>query len=339
MKKIILYISFLFVSAFSYSQLTKPMNWSGILTDNLGNPIQSTPVLLKFDIVKGNATQVLQFTELHNNVLTDQNGFINAEIGLGNATFGNFDLIDWSDTDLLLRVSVDSGNGLVILGLNPLRAVPYSIKSMSSNFLQFDNNFVTISQDGSNEISFVTDNFQRASISGQGQFQVENLSGTGTREVVANADGQLQRKPVQTKYLSISGAAFVGNGLYQVLHLSNTSGGVLTNVYNPWPLILPHGATITNFKVTFYDNSTRNFELGIVEIDNNSGATASAFNTVFDSNNYPTFASNQVQNIPITKTIDNLNKSYTLALASDEWPLQSGSFDLRFLSVVITYQE
>lgn len=341
MKNILTITALLFYSL-SFSQIVSRSDaWSGIITDNSGNPLENTNIILKFTYTN-NGTTIL-YSEQHNTT-TDSNGFVTANIGQG-TILQNGSSLRYTRSNLKLKVEVDTGSGFVTLSDDYPKAVPFAnaatyagelTDGFSTIFFNTANYQVNI--DANQEIILGVNGEVQGEINENG-LKLNDLAGTGIREVVTDPNGQLQRKPVQTKYLSISGAAFVGNGLYQVLHLSNTSGGVLTNVYNPYPLILPHGATITNFKVTFYDNSTRNFELGIVEIDNNSGATAFSFITVFDSNNYPTFASNQVQNIPITKTIDNLNKSYTLALVSDEWPLQSGSFDLRFLSVVITYQE
>lgn len=341
MKKLYTLIA-IFICSISFGQiLPKADAWSGIITDNSGNPLENTNIILKFTYTNDGITTL--YSEQHNKT-TDSNGFVTANIGQG-TVLQNGSSLRYTISNLKLKVEVDTGSGFVTLSDDFPKAVPFAnaatyagelTDGYSTIFFNTANNQVNI--DANQEIILGANGEVQGEINENG-LKLNDLAGTGIREVVANADGQLQRKPVQTKYLSISGAAFVGNGLYQLLHLSNTSGGILTSVYNPYPLILPHCGTITNVKVTFYDNSTRNFELGIVEIDNNSGATAFSFNTFFDSSIYPTLASNQVQNIPITKTIDNLNKAYTLALSSDEWPLQSGSFDLRFLSVVITYQE
>lgn len=327
----------IFICSISFGQiLPKADAWSGIITDNSGNPIANTAITLKFTYSDNGATTL--YSEQHAKT-TDANGFVTANIGQG-TVLQNGSSLRYTISNLKLKVEVDTGSGFVTLSDDYPKAVPFANAATYAGNLT--DNFNQIILDGANGIEIYGQNkvniFNEVEVNTNG-LKISDLAGTGTREVVANADGQLQRKPVQTKYLSISGAAFVGNGLYQVLYLSNTSGGDLTSVYNPYPLILPHGATITNFKVTYYDNSTRNFKLAIVEIDNIPGTTAYSFANFFDSSIYPTIASNQVQNIPITKTIDNLNKSYTLALTSDHWPLPNVTLDLRFLSVVITYQE
>lgn len=341
MKNILTIIVLLFYSL-SFGQIVPRSDaWSGIITDNSGNPLENTNIILKFTYTN-NGTTIL-YSEQHNKT-TDSNGFVTANIGQG-TVLQNGSSSRYIISNLKLKIEVDAGSGFVTLSDDYPKAVPFANAATYAGELTdgfstvfFNTANYQLNIDANQEIILGANGEVQGEINQNG-LQLADLSGVGTREVVADANGQLQRKPVQTKYMSISGAAFAGNGLYHVVHLNNSSGGVLTSVYNPFPLILPHGATITNFKVTFYDYSTRNFELRIVEINNTSGAPTSEISTVFDSNNYPTIASNQVQNIPFTKTIDNLNKSYTLALVSNEWPLQSVSVDLRFLSVVITYQE
>lgn len=340
MKQIVTFTALLFCWISIGQIVPKADAWSGIITDNSGNPLNNATIILKFTYTDNGSTTL--YSEQHNKI-TDNSGFVSANIGQGTVLQAGSSL-RYTVSNLKLKVEVDTGSGFVTLSDDFPKAVPFAnaatyAGNVTDGFNQITplgNNGIVI--DGENKVNIWTNGTNEVEVNPNG-LKISDLAGIETREVVADVNGQLQRKPVQTKYLSISGAAFVGNGLYQVLHLSNTSGSVLTSIYNPYPLILPHGATITNFKVTFYDNSTRNFKLGIVEVDNNSGATAFSFITFFDSSIYPTLASNQVQNTPITKTIDNLNKTYTLALSSDEWPLQSGSVDLRFLSVVITYQE
>lgn len=336
MKKIIL----LFILHFTFlvnAQFSNPINWSGIITNNTGTPLVNSNVALKFEIVKG-AVQSLQYSELHTTT-TDENGFINAVIGSGTVTFGNYQSIDWSATDLNFIIEADTGSGFVAISSSSFKAVPYANKALSANLLQFANNYIVITQDGSNEIDFVTNNVSRATIDNMGVFQVNNLIGTNTEDVVVNASGELQRKGLQTKYLSIPTAAFVNSGFtYNNMDGYYNSSGTASPIQYVVPIHLPNGVSIRQFKAYFLDNVTQNFSVDLYYYTDN-GVSSTAVYQMFSGSTQPsaTWQNHLSGAGTINHIVDNLNNSYYLILYSSSWP--NGSNKLGLKRIVLTYEE
>lgn len=328
MKKIILLFT-LFIVTFSFAQTAnKAIAWSGIITDNSGNVLANTNVTLKFSIAQ-NGTPI--FSEQHNKT-TDANGFVNANIGEGTPLVSNLSNIYFDTIDLKLKIEADSGSGFVTLSDEFFKAVPYAKGAETAREVADDVQYISLN----NNIKFYVDGYQGEI--NQNGLQLADLAGTGTRDVIADASGQLQRKPVQTKYLSISGAAFsnpdfIFHPSYYGLLRASTSSGNSVNISTP--INLPHNAKITSIKFVYLDNApTRGFVAGIYATNSSLNNNLIVGLSTDDTPNSNAF---QTVNTPsFSYTIDNLNNYYFLNISSTDW--QSG-LDLIFHRIVITYEE
>lgn len=337
MKKILVIITILW-SFVASAQFSKPMNWSAIITDNSGNPLISTNVNLKFSI-SNDISGELQYSE-EQTQLTDTNGFINAIIGIGTPTFGQFNAPYWTSENIKLKVEADTGDGFVTLSDEAVAAVPLANKAISSSFLQFENNYLIISQipGGPNEMGFILNNSQVGTLKNNGTLQLLSLSGAGEGDVVVNASGELQRKTIETKHLAISGAAFSNSefifipaysALLRANQLSQNAADLSSNIN------LPSNAKVTGLKVIYLDNSvTRGFNLGLYHTN---ASNTSSFIVGFNTDATTPSAAFQTWDSPtLNHTVDNFNNSYYITVNSNDW--QTG-LELGLLKIVITYEE
>ncbi|MFV0571764.1 MAG: hypothetical protein ACK5M1_04935 [Xanthomarina gelatinilytica] len=342
MKRILL-IAFLCISYLGFSQTLKPMTWSGIITDNSGNPLQNTNVNLKFSIFLDN---IETYSETQTQT-TDDNGFITANIGTGTAVVGNYDSTFLTTLDSKLKIEADTGSGFVTLQDSPITAVPMAKTAEVAYVLRYEDNSVNVA---GSDIYFVRDNQSVATFDDDG-LRLTSLIDFGASDnvtVEVTPSGILQRGTPETpqeKYLSISAADFVNedDGIYYhpASGLYNVSGNTIPYNVNR-NIYLPHGATITNIKAVFIDNSVAsNFFFSFRRHDNTSPGwneietistgqmTESGTTQIFDTDDFT----------PVNHTVDNINYSYYLKISTaPNWSDLSDEY-LTFKRILITYEE
>jgi len=112
----------------SFSQAPQTFNYQAIARDAGGTLISNADLDVRIGILQeGN----LVWQEDHA-VQTNNLGLFSLNIGDASATnqsgsAGAFDQIPWAEGDLHLQVSVDDGNGFVLLGTSEFQAVPYAL--------------------------------------------------------------------------------------------------------------------------------------------------------------------------------------------------------------------
>lgn len=130
MKKQLFYLFFL-CTFFGFAQ--SGINYSAIIKDNAGTVLTNQNVTLEFSIFQG-VSQTLVYTETHS-VTTNANGYVNAVIGQGTITFILGSGVSFESDRHFIETKIDSGSGLVSLGITELNAVPYAIHSRTANEL------------------------------------------------------------------------------------------------------------------------------------------------------------------------------------------------------------
>ncbi len=337
MKKLLLLIALM--ASFGVSaQFSKPMNWSAIITDNSGEPLISTNVNLKFSITDGE-TGVLRYSE-DQTQMTNANGFINATIGTGTSTFGVYNAPLWMSEKIKLKVEADTGDGFVILSDDEVTAVPLANKAISASFLQYEQNYLIISQEpgGLNEMGFILNNIHVGTLQNNGTLQLGSLAGTGDRDVVVNASGELHRKPALIKNYSVPAAAFSIPGFtYDQSNGFHNISGASIALQHVVPVHLPDGVKITQIKVHFYDNTAESLGVYLVKFTDNS-TTSTTLSNINSSTTQPSavWQTNTSTNA-INHTVDNAINGYYLVLDSPSWP--SGTNKLGIKRIVISYEE
>mgnify|MGYP001557884920 CR=1 FL=1 len=132
MRKVVLIVLIL-VSAATFSQAPKRINYQGVARD-ASNTIIVTPIGIKFEILQGTASGTVTYEET--NVATPSAaGIFTAAIGMGTVISpGTFPMIDWSSGPYFLRVSIDpaGGTSFSVVGTSELISVPYALYAETS---------------------------------------------------------------------------------------------------------------------------------------------------------------------------------------------------------------
>lgn len=161
MKKFILFL-LLGVGSIVYSQVAPQLiNYQGVARSLAGQPVTGA-IGVKVEIHQGSATGPISFTEVHN-VLTNQFGIFNIQIGKVNAT--QFLLIDWSSGSYFIEVSIDPAGGTSYSSVSnqQLISVPYALyadkaKNASETKISASSN-VTVSSSGTNTYNLSVPNY------------------------------------------------------------------------------------------------------------------------------------------------------------------------------------
>ena len=112
------------------AQSSDYLSYQAVLRDASGIAQANTNVVVRIDILEGGASGVSVYMETHA-VATDANGWFQLSIG-GGSTTGDYQSINWSVGSKFLKVEVDSGNGFILLGTQPMQSVPYSLFAKST---------------------------------------------------------------------------------------------------------------------------------------------------------------------------------------------------------------
>ena len=104
--------------------------WQGALRTDLGKPLASTTVTLRFQVKQADT---IAYSETHE-ATTGPTGIVHANIGKGKATKGAFGDVAWTLGTQSLAVAFDPAGGQDFqdLGESPLQSVPFALVSGSS---------------------------------------------------------------------------------------------------------------------------------------------------------------------------------------------------------------
>jgi hypothetical protein len=133
MKKILLPVFVLLLSATVWSQAPQRMTYQSVVRNASNSLISNTNVGIQISILQGSASGLAVFIERHT-VLTNINGLATLEIGGGFPVSGNFTTIDWAAGPYFIKTEVDPAGGTVysISGTSQLLSVPYALYAATS---------------------------------------------------------------------------------------------------------------------------------------------------------------------------------------------------------------
>lgn len=349
MKKILpLLIAFITYSGFS--QVLTPITWSGIITDNSGNPLQNTNVNLKFSVF---LDDIETYSEIQLQT-TDEKGFVTANIGTGTTIVGNYDTTLLTTLNSKLKIEVDTGAGFVILQDGRIHAVPTAKVAENALNLKYGDNNVSVSGesiliDSSNEINFLLDNQHVGAIEELGlrlYSLAAPLGETQNAPVEVTPSGYLIRgtpETAQLKQINITGK--IGENFEDDMSFDLTNG-LRKNFGSSDPLVkiteninLPQGAIIKNLKVTFKDNSpdaNANILVALGRLSNDVMPPSETLLNVFDSGTLTPSSEWQTYTSPVLDhTVNNNTHSYFILIGSNNWV----PTHLSLYNINITYEE
>lgn len=129
------HITLLFTLLFSWLLFTNAnaqappqgVNYQAVARDNTGAILPNTALTVRFSILSALSPAVVDYVELHNNVVTNNFGLFTLVIGQGTPTgAGAFNAINWGASNHYIKIEVNSGSGFVDMGTTQFWAVPYA---------------------------------------------------------------------------------------------------------------------------------------------------------------------------------------------------------------------
>jgi uncharacterized protein (TIGR02145 family) len=128
MRKIVIFVSTLLLTASLWAQAPLKMNYQAVIRDGSNNLIVNKKVGVKISILQGSEMGTLAYEETHTPT-TNANGLATFIIGVGNMISGDFSKIDWSKGDFFIKTETDpeGGDNYSIIGTSQLLSVPFAL--------------------------------------------------------------------------------------------------------------------------------------------------------------------------------------------------------------------
>ncbi len=110
------------------AQAPQSFKYQAIARDVEGNHISDQQVSLKINLLRGDKTGQLVYSEVHD-LRTSPFGLINLEIGMGENKSGEISAINWALSKYFVNVEIDinGGNNYKSMGVSQLLSVPYAL--------------------------------------------------------------------------------------------------------------------------------------------------------------------------------------------------------------------
>lgn len=176
----------------AHAQSPQSFHYQAVPRDANGNIMQNQNISLKMLILKGSSSGSIIYSETHN-VLTNDQGLVNIQVGEGTVITGALSNIDWHTDSYFIRVEMDptGGSQFVNLGTSELSSVPYALYAnqagnvFSGNYNDLTNkpNLSTVATSGSYSDLAGTPNLSAVATSGL----YSDLSGTPSLSAVATS--------------------------------------------------------------------------------------------------------------------------------------------------------
>lgn len=131
-----LFLIFIFITGiYSYSQyIPKGINYQAVARDERGYELKNKQLEVRISIIPLDPSGTPEYTESHS-IITDKYGLFNILIGQGSYVSGGssqFSDIDWGSGVHFLKVEVNFGTGLKLMGTTQFLAVPYALYAGSA---------------------------------------------------------------------------------------------------------------------------------------------------------------------------------------------------------------
>ncbi len=133
MKKVITYVFFLLISAFTIAQAPQKMSYQAVIRNSNNVLLASTNIGMQISILQGSPSGSSVYTETQTPT-TNANGLVSLEIGSGTVVFGNFSTINWANGSFYIKTETDpaGGSNYTITGTNQLLSVPFALYAQKS---------------------------------------------------------------------------------------------------------------------------------------------------------------------------------------------------------------
>ncbi len=149
------------------------------IRDNTGALLANKLVALKLSFLRTSPTGTIVYIETHN-LITNDFGIANLNIGTGTPLQGTFSAIDWGNGPYFIKTELDvnNGNNYLFMGTNQLLSVPFALYAEKS--ANAENDF---DKDSLNEI-------QQLELNGNQLLLSKNGGSVGLDKFIDNTDSQ-----------------------------------------------------------------------------------------------------------------------------------------------------
>jgi hypothetical protein len=134
MNKIYSFVAGLFLVTSVFAQAPNKMSYQAVIRDNSNNLVVSTAVGMQVSILQASSTGNAVYVETQN-AITNYNGLVSLEIGIGTVVSGTFAGINWANGPYFIKTETDiaGGTNYTISSTSQLLSVPYALFSASGN--------------------------------------------------------------------------------------------------------------------------------------------------------------------------------------------------------------
>ena len=133
MKKLIVLLLTVLLTAILYAQSPQMFNYQAIIRNASGVIIQNQNTGIRIMIRDASPTGAILYQEVHS-ITSNNYGLVNLEIGGGTAQTGNFSSIDWANGTKFIEIDIDAtgGTNYIKMGTSQLLSVPYALHSKTA---------------------------------------------------------------------------------------------------------------------------------------------------------------------------------------------------------------
>ena len=134
MKKILTFISAVFLTVSLWAQAPNKMSFQTVVRNNLGKLVVNKTIGVRLSILKTTSTGTAVYVETHSKT-SNVNGLLTLEVGTGTVTTGTFAMINWSQGPYFLKTEMDvnGGSNYTITGVTEFVSVPYAKMADNAN--------------------------------------------------------------------------------------------------------------------------------------------------------------------------------------------------------------
>ncbi|MEM6396826.1 MAG: hypothetical protein AAF741_10815 [Bacteroidota bacterium] len=119
---------FLLIPTFLQAQPPQGINYQAVIRDDAGDIVANQSMLIVVEIEDPANNDAVVYRESHN-MSTNAFGQLELVIGQGNATLGDFETIDWVNSELSVDLTLRYNNEEYELPATPFQSVPYALNA------------------------------------------------------------------------------------------------------------------------------------------------------------------------------------------------------------------
>lgn len=275
------------------AQTPQSFRYQAVARDNSGNILANQSVSFRINILIGNVSGTVAYSETHTGLSTNAFGLIELEIGKGTPVTGTFSAIEWGNNSYFVKIEMDpaGGSAYQVLSTSQLLSVPYALHA---NTVQTGDNW---GEDNVNTDATLTGNGTVASplqIAGNGVNSSKILYGSIVSADLANAavtgakisqagaaSGQALKWSGTTRVPADDAIALPYSG-------TGTSDGPIFNIVN----LGTSGAisTLSSGNYGIWGESASTSGIGVYGVNKTStGTTYGVFGDVYSSSGFSGF--------------------------------------------------